>query len=577
MLSTLLRQRLAPYRSALVALVVLQLASTIAVLLLPSLNADIIDNGVTTGDTGHIIDVAQVMLTASLVQVACAVGATRQGAYVAMSLGRDLRARIVRQVMGFSSREVLDFGAPSLITRTTNDVQQVQQLVFTSSIMLVTAPLMMVGGVIMALREDVGLSWIVAVAVPVLLGAVLLVVRRMVPLFRRMQERIDAMNQILREQISGVRVVRAFVTEDHERDRFAVANERLTDVGLGVGRLMALLFPIVMLIMNVSTIAVVWFGSLRIETGQMQIGAMFAYITYLVQILMSVMMATMVATMVPRAAVSAERIGEVLATSSSVTPPAEPVAPAARDGIVALDDVVFQYPGAEAPVLDGVSFTARPGTLTAIVGATGSGKTTLIKLLPRLFDVTGGTVRLDGVDVRDLDPAGLWSRVGLVPQRPYLFGGTVATNLRYGNPDATETQLWEALEIAQAKDFVEALEAGLHARIVQGGTNVSGGQRQRLCIARALVARPDVYLFDDSFSALDLATDARLRTALRPVTAHATVVVVAQRISTVRDADQIVVLDAGHVVGIGEHTELLATCQVYAEIVSSQVRVGVAA
>lgn len=570
MLTDVLREQLRPYRGYLAAVVVLQLIGTIASLFLPSLNADIIDNGVAKGDTGHIWRVAVVMLGASLVQAVCQISAVWNGARAAMGMGRDLRAALFERVMSFSTQEMHHFGAPSLITRTTNDVQQLQQLVVMGCVILVGAPIVMVGGIIMALQEDVGLSWLVAVAVPLLALAIALIIRRMIPLFRAMQTRIDTVNRVMREQITGIRVVRAFVREEHERDRFAVANDQLTEVGLGIGRLMALMFPIVVLIMNLSTTAVIWFGGHRVDAGEMPVGALFAYMSYLIQILMSVMMATMVATMVPRAAVSADRIGEVLSTSSSVVAPQRPVAPVGRTGLVELDGVEFTYPGADVPVLQDISFTARPGTVTAVIGSTGSGKTTLVNLLPRLFDATAGQVRLDGVDVRDLDPQELWGGVAIVPQRPYLFSGTVADNLRYGNPDADEDALWEALRIAQADDFVRRMDGGLDAPIAQGGTNVSGGQRQRLCIARALVARPRVYLFDDSFSALDLATDARLRAALRPSTREATVVIVAQRVSTVVDADQIVVLEAGRIVGLGRHEELMAGCPTYAEIVASQ-------
>ncbi len=574
MLSRLLRTYLAPYRATLVTILLLQLVANLAGLVLPSLNADIIDNGVARGDTAHIWSVSVWMLGFSLLQVITQIGAVRAGAHAAMSMGADLRRDIFRRVMGFSQRELAFFGAPSLITRNTNDVQQIQQLTVMGAIMLVSAPITMVGGVIMALREDVGLSWLVAVAVPVLLVAILLVIRQMVPLFRVMQTRLDTVNRVLREQISGIRVVRAFVQEDQERTRFGVANDDLSATTLGVGRLMVLMFPIVMLVMNVSSVAVLWFGAQRVDSGAMQVGALFAYISYLIQILMSVMMATMVATMVPRASVSAERIGEVLDTASSVVPPTHPVALRDVRGTVELVDVSFTYPGADSPVLQDVSFTARPGTTTAIIGSTGAGKSTLVNLLPRLFDATGGQVRLDGVDVRDIAPEQLWRRVGIVPQRPYLFSGTIATNLRYGYPDATDEQLWQALEIAQGAGFVRALDGGLDAPITQGGTNVSGGQRQRLCIARAIVARPELYIFDDSFSALDLATDARLRAALRPVTAEATVVLVAQRVSTIVDAEQIVVLESGRVVGQGAHEELLADCQTYREIVESQMSVS---
>lgn len=574
MLVTILRRYLAPYRLPIAWVVLLQLVGTIASLFLPSLNADIIDNGVAKADVAYVWQTSLVMLAASLVQVVCAVGAVWFGARTAMGLGRGLREAVLRKVMSFSSREVGRFGAPSLITRNTNDVQQIQQLVLMSAFVLVAAPMMLVGGVIMALRQDVGLSWLVAVAVPLLVGVLTLVISRMVPLFRINQVRIDNVNRVLREQISGVRVIRAFVREDHERERFAQANADLTDTGLRVGRLMVLMFPIVTLVMNGSTVAVVWFGSLRVDSGEMLIGSVFAYISYLIQILISVMMATMVASMVPRASVSAERIGEVLDTSTSVTAPENPVDPGDVRGLLDFDHVEFSYPGADSPVLSDVTFTARPGTVTAVIGSTGAGKTTLVNLMPRLVDPTGGTIRLDGVDLRDLAPESLWSRVGIVPQKPYLFRGTVASNLRFGNPDATDEQLWEALRIAQADDFVGKMSAGLDSPVSQGGTNVSGGQRQRLCIARAIVARPELYIFDDSFSALDLATDARLRAALAPETRDSTVVIVAQRISTIIDADQIIVLEAGRVVGLGRHDELITSCRTYAEIVESQVLVG---
>lgn len=571
MLITLLRTYLRPYRRWLAAVVVLQFVGTLASLYLPSLNADIIDNGIARGDTGYIMRTGGWMLAATLLQIACTAGAVYFGARTAMAFGRDVRAAIFHRVGEFSAREVGRFGAPSLITRNTNDVQQVQMLVLMSCTLLVTAPIMATGGVIMALREDVGLAWLLLVCVPALILGIALIVRRMVPGFRLMQERIDAVNRVMREQITGIRVVRAFVRERWERNRFAVANTALTETALYVGRLMALMFPWVMLVFNVSSVAVLWFGAGRVDDGQMQIGSLTAFLTYLIQILMSVMMATFMLVMVPRATVCAERIGEVLDTESSVLPPAEPVTTLPRRVSLELRGAGFAYPGAEAPVLRDVSFTVEPGTTTAVVGGTGSGKTTLVSLVPRLIDVTAGQVLAGGVDVRRLDPEALRERIGLVPQKAYLFSGTVAGNLRYGNPDATDDELWAALRIAQAADFVEELPEGLEAPIAQGGTNVSGGQRQRLAIARALVRRPDIYLFDDSFSALDLATDARLRAALRPHTRDAAVVIVAQRISTVIDADQIVVLDDGAVVGLGTHAELLETCPTYAEIVESQL------
>ncbi|MHA6628791.1 ABC transporter ATP-binding protein [Pseudonocardia sichuanensis] len=570
MLIRLLRAHLRPYARPLLWVVLLQFAGTMASLYLPSLNADIIDRGIARGDTGYIMSVGGWMLLVTLVQIVCSVAAVYLGARTAMGFGRDVRAALFHRVGEFSVREVNRFGAPSLITRGTNDVQQVQMLVLLSCTMLVTAPIMCFGGVVMALQEDVQLSWLMLVCVPVLVLAVGAVIIRMVPGFRVMQTRIDEVNRVLREQITGIRVVRAFVREPQETARFEGANAALTDVATRVGRLMALVFPIVMLVLNLSSVAVLWFGAARIDAGQMQIGALTAFLAYLIQILMAVMMATFMVIMIPRAAVCAERITEVLDTTSSVAPPPQPVTPAAATGVLELRGAGFSYPGADAPVLHDVTLTAAPGTTTAIIGSTGAGKTTLLGLVPRLFDATAGEVRVDGVDVRDLDPEYLWSRVGIVPQKPYLFSGTVASNLRYGNPDATDAQLWEALEVAQAAEFVHAMPDGLETPVAQGGTSVSGGQRQRLAIARVLVRQPQIYLFDDSFSALDLATDARLRAALRPVTATATVVVVGQRVASIRDADQIVVLDDGAVVGIGDHHELLASCPTYAEIVASQ-------
>lgn len=570
MLMRLLRSHLRPYGGEISLIVLLQLVSTLASLYLPSLNGEIIDDGVAKGDTGFIMRHGGLMLGVSVVQIAAAVGATYLAARVAMGMGRQMRANIFGTVVDYSAQEVAKFGAPTLISRNTNDVTQVQMVTFMAFALLVTTPIMMVGGVIMALREDVGLSWLVAVAVPLLGLCVGLIVWRMVPWFGRMQASLDGVNRVLREQITGIRVVRAFVREGHEEERFSEANATLTEAGLRVGRLMSLVFPIVMFIFNVSSVAVLWFGAHRIATGDMQIGALTAFLSYLIQILMGVMMATFMATMIPRAAVSAGRIQEVLDTSSSVGESVQPLPIKADRAGVELVDVDFHYPGAENAVLHDVSFTAEPGRTTAIIGSTGAGKTTLIGLVPRLFDVSSGRVKVGGVDVRDLALDELWSRIGLVPQKPYLFSGTVASNLRYGNPDATDDELWEALRIAQARDFVEKMDGGLDAPIAQGGTNVSGGQRQRLAIARAVVKRPDVYLFDDSFSALDLATDARLRQALRPVTRESAVVIVAQRVSTIVDADHIVVLEDGRVVGQGTHDQLLDSCETYQEIVESQ-------
>jgi len=571
MLIALLRTYLRPYKRWLGAVVVLQLIGTIASLYLPSLNADIIDKGVATGDTGYIVRTGGWMLSVTLVQIACSIAAVYFSARTAMSYGRDLRGAIFGRVGQFSSREVSHFGAPSLITRNTNDVQQVQMLVVMTCTMMIAAPITCVGGIILALREDVGLSWLVVVCVPVLAVAIALIISRMVPQFRQMQDRIDGVNRVLREQIAGIRVVRAFVREPVETKRFDEASQELSGTALRAGRLQALIFPTVLLVLNASSVAVLWFGASRVNSGQMQIGSLTAFLAYLTQILMSVMMATFMLMMVPRAAVSAERIQEVLGTEPSVAPPTNPVTTVTARSEVEFRDVEFQYPGAVDPVLCGISLHVRPGQTTAIIGSTGSGKSTLVSLIPRMFDATGGSVLVDGVDVRELDPDLLWSRIGLVPQKPYLFTGTVASNLRYGNPDATEDELWHALEIAQARDFVEAMPEQLDGVIAQGGTNVSGGQRQRIAIARALIRRPEIYLFDESFSALDLGTDARLRAALRPVTRDAAVLIVAQRVSTIADADQIVVLDDGAIVGLGTHEELLAGCPTYVEIVESQL------
>lgn len=577
MLLGLLRRYLRPHTKLLIGVAVFQAAQSIANLYLPSLVADIIDNGVAKGDVGHILMIGGIMLAITLVQVACAIVAVYFGAKAAMSLGRDLRGALFHRVSEFSEREVSKFGAPTLITRSTNDVQQVQMFVLLTCTLFVAAPILAIGGVIMAIRQDVGLSWLMAVSVPVLLLAIGLIVARMVPLFRTMQKRIDTVNRVLREQLTGIRVVRAFVREKDEAKRFAQANRSLTDTTLATGRLTALIFPTVMLVLNVSSVAVVWFGGLRVESGEMQIGALIAYLSYLLQILMAVTMATFMAMILPRAAVSGDRISEVLDTESSVTPPVHPVMSLPAQGTVTMEHVSFSYPGAEQPVLRDLDFSIRQGQTTAIIGSTGAGKTTLVNLLPRLFDATGGEVIVDGVNVRTIDPDLLWGRIGLVPQKPYLFSGTVASNLRYGKPDATDEELWEALTIAQARDFVEAMDGELDASISQGGTNVSGGQRQRLAIARALVKKPEIYIFDDSFSALDGATDARLRLALRKHRRDATMIIVAQRVATIREAEQILVLESGEIVGRGTHEELLNTSDTYNEIVNSQLTVEEAA
>ncbi|MGW6424142.1 ABC transporter ATP-binding protein [Nocardia sp. NPDC055053] len=573
MLITLLRTYLAPYRAQLAGVITLQLISVIAMLYLPSLNADLIDNGVTQGDIGYIWTTGLWMLAVSCVQIVASSASVYFGAQAAMGAGRDMRGGVLHRVETFSAREVGVFGAPSLITRSTNDIQQVQLLIVMSVTILVMAPIMCVGGIVMALREDLGLSWLLLIAVPALALAMGTIVARMVPGFRQMQARIDDVNRVLREQITGIRVVRAFVRERQEIWRFGMANTALTDASLRVGKLMALMFPTVMLISNLTAVAVIWFGGHHVDNGTMQIGSLTALLSYIMQILMAVMMASFLAMMAPRAAVSADRIGAVLETESSVRPPRLPQPFAGDPATVDLQFAEFAFPGAEKPVLRGIRFQVAPGTTTAIVGSTGSGKTTLINLIPRLIDVTDGAVYVGGTDVRHLDLESLRGGIGLVPQKAYLFSGTIASNLRYGNPDATDEELWHALEVAQAADFVREMPQGLETPVAQGGTTVSGGQRQRLCIARALVRKPRVYLFDDSFSALDVATDARLRAALKPETADASVIIVAQRIATIRDADQIVVIEDGAMAGIGTHEHLMQRCPEYREIVESQLSV----
>lgn len=571
MLIRLLRHYLRPYAGFILALIGVQLVAAMASLYLPSLNGSIIDDGVAAGNIDHIWRTGGVMLAVSLVQIAGQITAAWLGARVAMAMGRDVRADIFHRVLSFSARELNQFGAPSLITRNTNDVQQIQQMVVMASVMLVSAPITMIGGTFMALREDIGLSWLVVVAVVTLAAAVGTIVVFMGPLFTKLQNRIDIVNRVLREQITGIRVVRAFVREEHEAARFDRANVDLTDTTTKVGRLMATMFPVVMLILNLSSVGVLWFGGHRVASGAMQIGQLTAFLQYLTQILFSVMMATMVMVIAPRAAVCAKRIMEVLDTRSSVVPAADPCTPTAAVGRVEFRNVSFTYPGADEPVLRELTFNAEPGRTTAIIGATGSGKTTLLNLIPRLIDATDGEVVVDGVPVTELAPEELWSRVGLIPQRSFLFTGTVASNLRYGRPEATDEELWEALRIAQADDFVSAFPEGLDHTIAQGGSNVSGGQRQRLSIARALVARPPVLLFDDSFSALDLSTDSRLRRALDESVAGATRIVVAQRVSTITDAELILVMDNGAIVARGTHEELLESSPTYAEIVDSQL------
>ncbi|WP_159703313.1 ABC transporter ATP-binding protein [Arthrobacter sp. 18067] len=573
MLVTLIRRYSKPYLPQIVAVLIFQLASTIATLYLPSLNAKIIDEGVSRGDTDFIWQTGALMLAVALGQVLTAIVAVYFGSRVAMAIGRDLRRGVFRQVSSFSAQDVNKFGAPTLITRGTNDVQQVQMLVLMGLNFMVSTPIMCIGGIIMALREDLNLSWLVWVSVPVLVAVVGYLVVRLMPLFRSMQTKIDAINGVLREQIIGIRVVRAFVREPHEAKRFGDANEELTAVSVKIGNLFVLMFPAIGMILHLSTAAVLWFGGQRVDSGEMQVGALTAFLQYLLQILMAVMMGTFMAMMIPRASVCADRIGEVLDVEPSIHNPSSPVVPAEKKGRVEFRDVTFKYPGAEAPVLSNISFTAEPGKTLAIIGSTGAGKTTLVSLLPRLYDVASGDVLLDGVPVTDMDASEITSRVSAVPQRPYLFSGTIEHNLRFGKPDATDEELWDALETAQAKGFVEEKSSGLNRRIAQGGTNVSGGQRQRLSIARALVTKPNVYLFDDSFSALDVATDARLRKALKAKTRDATVIIVAQRVSTIADADEILVLDNGRIVDRGTHDELLETSPTYQEIVESQLSV----
>lgn len=567
----LINQHIKPYLGLVAAVIVLQAIATAASLYLPTLNARIIDHGVLAQDIGLIWRNGFIMLGAAAIQAGAQIAAANLGARVAMGLGADVRSAIFTRVLSFSSRELNKFRAPSLITRNTNDVQQVQMLVLMSLIMMVSAPLTMAGGVFMALREDVQLSWVILVAVLSLALALGVLIGFALPLFKKMQDRIDQLNRVSREQITGIRVVRAFAREPYESQRFARANHDLMWVGVRVGRLMSLLFPIMFFVMNVSSVAVMWFARTRIDTGALQVGQLTAFMVYLAQILMSVMMATMLVFMAPRAAVSANRITEVLGTDSSVVPPRNGLTAMPAPGTIEFENVSFSYPGAEVPVLRDVSFSVAPGTTTAVIGATGSGKSTLVNLVPRLFDATSGRVLVGGVDVRELDPDTLWSAIGLVPQRPYLFSGTVASNLRYGRPEATEEQMWQALRVAQADDFVERMDGQLDGAISQGGTNVSGGQRQRLSIARALIKSPQVFIFDDSFSALDVATDARLREALASVTRDAAQLVVAQRVSSIRHADQIIVLDDGEVIGRGTHEQLLAECPTYAEIVDSQL------
>lgn len=570
MLLALLRRYVRPYRGLLIVVATLQVISTLASLYLPTINADIIDQGVAKGDTPAIVRLGGVMLGVTALQVVCAVGAVFFGSRASVGFGRDLRSSIFRHVLGFSSTETARFGAPTLLTRTTNDVQQIQLLVQMTSTMLITAPIMGVGGIAMAVHQDAGLSWLLLISVPVLALANYLVIRHLLPIFHSMQRLIDGINRVLREQLAGIRVVRAFARESLERSRFDEANRALADTAITAGRWQAVMLPVTTLVINVSSVALIWFGGHRIDAGQMQVGSLIAFLAYFMQILMAVLLATLLLVLLPRASACAERITEVLGTHPQITDPAHPVRVDALRGEVTLRGATFSYPGADRPVVQGVSLTARPGTVTAIVGSTGSGKSTLVSLIARQYDVTAGAVLVDGLDIRDYGTETLWSAIGLVPQRGYLFTGTIADNLRYGRSDATEDDMWAALRVAAADDFVRADPDGLQMRVAQGGINFSGGQRQRLAIARAVIRRPAVYLFDDAFSALDVRTDARVRAALREASADATVIIVSQRISTVAGADQVIVIDAGRVVGTGTHSSLLRDCPPYAEFVDSQ-------
>ena len=569
MLLALLRRFVRPYRWLVAAVMTLQLVSSLASLYLPTVNATIIDDGIAKGDTATIVRLGMLMFGVTGLQVLCSVGAVYFGSRTGMGLGRDLRSAMFHQVTTFSEHETARFGAPSLLTRTTNDVRQIQFLVQMACTVLVAAPIMCIGGIFMAIHQDAGLSWLLLVSVPVLVAANYWIITNTLPIFRRMQRLIDNINRVMREQLSGVRVVRAFAREPFERQRFGEANLALSTTAQSAGNWQALMLPVTTLTINFSSVALIWFGGLRIDSGRMQVGSLIAFLVYFAQILMAVVMATMTVMALPRASVCAERITEVLSTTPAVSSPASPVRPAKR-GVVRLDGASFRYPGADRAVLQDVSLTAQPGTTTAIIGSTGSGKSTLVALICRLYDVTSGAVLVDDVDVRDQDIEELWSSIGLVPQRGYLFSGTVAENLRYGKPDASDDEMWDALRVAAADDFVRAHDDGLQMRVAQGGINFSGGQRQRLAIARAVIRRPAIYLFDDAFSALDVHTDAQVRAALARIDAAATVIVVAQRISTIIDADQIIVVDDGRVVGAGSHDSLLADCSTYREFAESQ-------
>ncbi|TRW80919.1 ABC transporter ATP-binding protein [Mycolicibacterium sp. 018/SC-01/001] len=570
MLWGLLRRHTRPYRPLLAVVAALQLVSTLATLYLPTVNAAIIDDGVAHGNLRRIVELGMVMLGVTALQVACAVGAVYFGSRASMSVGRDLRSVVFHHVTGFSAEQTARFGAPSLLTRTTNDVQQIQLLVQLTATMLITAPIMCIGGIAMAVHQDAGLSWLLLISVPVLALANYWIVSHLLPIFRRLQRLIDGINRVMREQLTGLRVVRAFAREPYERARFAAANTALADAAVEAGRWQAVMLPVTTLVINISSVALIWFGGQRIDAGQMQVGSLIAFLSYFMQILVAVLMATFILVIIPRASACAERITEVLSTQPTIVSPDSPVTPDRIVGEVRFADATFCYDGADRPVLQDISLTARPRTTTAIVGSTGSGKSTLVSLICRLYDVTDGAVLVDGIDVREMDIETLWAAIGLVPQRGYLFAGTIADNLRFGRSDASEDEMWASLRIAAADDFVAAHPDGLDQRVAQGGMNFSGGQRQRLAIARAVIRRPAIYLFDDAFSALDVHTDATVRARLREASADATVIVVSQRISTIAEADHIVVVDDGRVVGAGTHDDLLAGCTAYREFADSQ-------
>ena len=570
----LLRTYLRPYSSVLLLVMGLLLIQAIGNLYLPDLQGDIINNGVIKGDTDYILRVGGVMLFVTAIVGLAAIVAVYFSSRIAMGFGRDVRAAIFTKVETFSQVEVNKFGPASLITRNTNDVQQVQQVIFVALTIMISAPILIVGGIIMAVRTDVPLSGLLVIIIPLMALVIGLVMIRAIPLFRATQAKIDRINQVMRETLSGVRVIRAFVRIRHEEARFETASRDLYTTQLSVTRLFAITIPVMTLILNFSTVAVLWFGGMRVESGELPIGNLTAFLQYLLQILFAVLTAVFMFILIPRAAVSSGRIQEVLQTEPSISDPANPIVPDANGpdrGVIEFRDVEFRYPGAEQPVLRGISFRAEPGQTTAIVGSTGAGKSTLVNLIPRFYDATTGSVLIDGVDIRKMDREDVWARIGMIPQKAFLFGGSVRSNLRFGKEDATEDELWRALEIAQGRDFVSEMEDGLDAPIAQGGTNVSGGQRQRLSIARAIVKDAPIYVFDDSFSALDFATDARLRAALDRELSDATVIIVAQRVGTIINADQILVMDDGQIVGVGTHRQLLETNETYREIVYSQL------